>query len=1323
MNAIRQQLRPKHQVLVLKCYPRHMKNNVEVKPNSSELSYLLYYASTRRSKLQKVGDFLDKRVASDVWKGRIGYVGILRLIETLLLTTASNVQVALQILKALIEKCPRDLPLFASAALKIFRTILKSLDVTMIEETLPTWAAFCAHQDPAVLAADQDFLRQYEEIVAMYASFASKDTPVTHKSAKSVPIRIRFRKAGLGAIKAIAESESITTETARQLALIIPPVLENIYSDKGEYLRLLEYREEEKLEFEKEIAIRRRQSTSTVRTADANGNADPVAASGSTEAADRLAEQETGVIALQALKPMFSGVPRSSLRLATAEVLQFIGKRIKPHEHFPYGTMLQMHAGSWPSTLFAMVCGWAPVQDRYVILVTAVEELVKGPLEEDDLDQQYVLATLVSWLLCSDINFIGLSIMDVLVGLLQHVLALLHRSAYRSASPQLEKVPSSRQEAEITDVTNGSTNGNTLSDASTMTANEEVLLEALQKCIGCLAVHVYYTDQVSDMITAILYRLKPATQPTAALSSASTVENVNTGTDGAGSSSSLAEKPSADGHFSFGIARVAALKSIKEILIWANSPRPDGSSNSSSRTAIRTDKWEGTSWMLRDHNWRVRLAYADMLLTWTSFELKKMDQRAPEPIQKTTSKTDKKTTVSKEAALARRAVSNASQRDKSPKRAKTAFLQLLHLAVYDNSLQYGTSDADILLLHLLITNFAARLGVNSIQYGLPMVFRLQDDLAEVENSIVKVNLGSLVHGYLWALGVFFHFDAAATGRDIILEINRRQRNGLWLPELAVPALPLDEIERKFKQQEANRQSPENTDPVELKRFEHRSVLIDKISQGYSVTVASPPASPPTSPQRKFSSPILEQHTQMIAGRMIQHDLPGYMRENMMVDWSREAVIAATGKHDGSRSGSLSGSPTATGSSGRHLTVNAAAAAGAPNGDLPSPRRSHQGQHLHHTHSPFRGSRPNTALHQPHALRDALAHTAGGSRSRGGSQAGTPLSATSSVRSSVRVEDLKRVLSGAPVPLQTALSGIQLNSTGLLDQEIDSGSDSMVSYEGSELSYAPVDAAAGSSKYAPTSYVHHAKPSQSMSPTNKGPTSESLGQTEKIPPRTPVDEDAAADKDAGSEGSMTPRPPTATTTLAPKPSLAHRSSISEEPEMEEIPPVPPLPASLRGSEGLRASYATHTSNPSSTDTSFKSPPTSPPPRSPSSGSNNTASRAAIPAIKDATAPAAFKQASNKRHSQHSGTKRHASTPSSVRSVSVGPGKARTPSVRSASTNVRDSLVRSISSRDIDSPQLRGTPWTVAELLDSIDTDGFGAPPGSKIGVAGSLKPPY
>lgn len=74
MNAIQERCRPKHQVLVLRCYPRTTKGAVDVKPNSSELSYLLFYATSRRSKIQKIGAFLEKKTASDVWRMRIGYV-------------------------------------------------------------------------------------------------------------------------------------------------------------------------------------------------------------------------------------------------------------------------------------------------------------------------------------------------------------------------------------------------------------------------------------------------------------------------------------------------------------------------------------------------------------------------------------------------------------------------------------------------------------------------------------------------------------------------------------------------------------------------------------------------------------------------------------------------------------------------------------------------------------------------------------------------------------------------------------------------------------------------------------------------------------------------------------------------------------------------------------------------------------------------------------------------------------------------------------------------------------------------------------------------
>ena len=72
MHTIKQKCRPKHQVLVLKCYPRTTKGAVDVKPNSSELSYLLFYATSRKTKIGKVGQFLEKKTASDIWHQRIG---------------------------------------------------------------------------------------------------------------------------------------------------------------------------------------------------------------------------------------------------------------------------------------------------------------------------------------------------------------------------------------------------------------------------------------------------------------------------------------------------------------------------------------------------------------------------------------------------------------------------------------------------------------------------------------------------------------------------------------------------------------------------------------------------------------------------------------------------------------------------------------------------------------------------------------------------------------------------------------------------------------------------------------------------------------------------------------------------------------------------------------------------------------------------------------------------------------------------------------------------------------------------------------------------
>ena len=1080
MNAARQACRPKHQVLVLKCYPKFQKNNADVKANSSELSYLLYYASTRRSKLQKVGDFLDKRATKEVGKNSTG-----------------SVQVTLQIVRALIEKCPRDLPLYAGAVLHILHTILTSNDVTMVEESVPTFESLCAHQEPAALAADQHYIKRYEEIVQLYAQFAAKDTVKTGKTPTSWPVAIRYRKAGLQALKAVAASESLGSETGRQLGAIIPVILLNMHSESGDYLGRLEARESVKDEHEKELALRRRQSVSTARTEEEDGG-DAIAASGTTEDADKLAEEEVGVLALQALRNIFQGGNRGLLRFATTAVLDFVAKHIKtPPSSANNGS------SSWATTLMAAVSVWAPVQDRYAILVGAVEALVRSPIVEDDLERQLVLATVIDHLLASSINFIGLSVMDVLVGLISHTLLLLQLGGPGShILPHHQQTTSVFSEKNSKDQTPSSNLAGVVMEVVKKPSDARMqLLETVQKCMADLATHVYYTDQVSDMVEAILSRLKPS-RLSSVSSTADAIQNPEGAIDAVADSISMQEKTYVDRFFSFETARITALESVKAIINTANAKRSTGSSATVSRSKVGVSVWEGTQWLLRDPSGQVRKAYVDALITWLDSEKKKQDLKIVDSYRRKEKDNDK-------GALARRAVSNASQRDRAPKRSKDTFLSLLHLAIYENALYYVDSEADYLLLHLLLTTLLNRLGVNAARTGLPMIMRLQEDIATMEEPGAKVRLGSLVHGYLWALSMAFDFEVSSVGRALHNEITRRNNKGLWVKSIRVPPMPIDLIETPHP---VAVNLPRDVVQTEaLKPFDNCEALVEKISDGYSTSLYSPPSSPPGSPGRSMSIsssiPKIHQPAYQSTKHNAAPQLPYKVRDDLLADWTRDVCLAANTKD--SSSASLTGSKSGTQytvQKNNYLGVNI------PNGNLdsgsnspvPSPRRSH--------------SRPPSAAYGLVGGLSSPNH----SRSPGG----TPAS-SSSFRSTVRVDDLKRALStsggGAPRTSYSHRAPSHRHRQTSDSHRDSSASDSLVSVHSlSSASFMTADRAVN-------------------------PRASQLSALDS--PTTPA-------------ASLTPRPQTATSVNMYTPPSSTHDRTSAHVNDASVPPVPPIPANLR-----------------------------------------------------------------------------------------------------------------------------------------------------------------
>jgi hypothetical protein len=886
MDSVRQKLRPKHQLLVLKCYPRLPRNSTaDVNPNGSELSYLLYYASTRRSKLQKVGTFLEKKTEKDVSKAQ-----------------SARVFVTLQILTALLEnKVVGSANGFSLIAPYVLRTISALLhdtnDISLIEASLHTWEVFCKHQDPATLAADHEYQELYEQVVRQWSDFAYKSS--TKKIGKStttvtVPEAVRLREAGLGAVRAVLVSDALSSEIGRQLSRTVPAVLSNLRGENALYLAHLQAISQRNEEEEKEKALQRRQSLHTVRTdaGTASFDSDARAAEGTVQDADKLAEEGVAVMALDCLKFMFETDDRAQVRSTTNEVLKYLVRY--QLENRPETSISQQAPPvhdwtSWAVKLFEIITACTAVQDRYILLVTAAETLTHLPLKDSGLAQHLLLTHLIDDILRSDLNLIGLSVMDVLLGLVQHILRVLQLSG-----------PPRTARTSISGISSNDDHKDQQSPTAVPSAPRVELLTRLKNCIADLATHVYYTDQIGDMVSAILLRLKPKTSPTAEQSPAATAaaieEPLSAVSQSATNISSTARDRShsqSGGFFTFDTARQVALELARDVMIVANSSRTRASGGVvESRNLVPLSTWEGTQWLLRDPSTSVRRAYIDALCTWLTLETRKVDARIQEPqeLKKRAKSADPNGT------LARRALSNASNRQNKSKRVRNTFLQLLNLAVYEHALQYAaSSEVDILLLHLLNLTLLETLGINAVQSSLPMMFALQEEIPKVESPIAKIRLGSLVHGYLWHLCEEFDTAADVVSKEVYSEVSRRKQHGLWMLAITVPAAALERIPAHADSSSSVPQlSPDSIAHEDLKAMDHRDALVARIADAYNSNHGSGPSnSPPTSPGRSISVPAIDRSTSYLSTKTAtKSELPEKAKDAMLAIWTKDACLTA-----------------------------------------------------------------------------------------------------------------------------------------------------------------------------------------------------------------------------------------------------------------------------------------------------------------------------------------------------------------------------------------------------------------------------------------------
>ena len=1033
------------------------------------------------------------------------------------------------------EKSPRDLPLYAQSVLQVLITVLRSKDLTMVEESIPTFETFCAHHDIAALASDQEHNRQYEELVRTYAGFASSAPPVQIKGPIAVPVAIRWRSVGLQAIKSIASSEALSSDGGRRMNLIMPAILNNLYSANGGRLRTLQQRARTSETTDIDQAVRRRMSIATVRTFEEQ-DIHPITLSATADDADKLAEEEVGLLALQSLRQIFVVNNRAQIRLATTCFLSFVVTKTSWQSPDLGLSSRSSGTGGWSTTLIEMIARWTPVQDRFVILVTTMETLVRSPVTEQNLEQQLVLATLVSWLLSSTVNMIGLSVMDVLLGLIQHILLLLQLGGkgsnvlphhqqidgldlFQDAKEAIDE-PSSTESIEKT----------ALPIAFAPSVMRQELLFRLQKCIGDLATHIYYSDQISDMIEAIFLRLKPS--PMSGINTAAAaIEHPAAAAEAISRSVNLQEDPKTDGFFSFDTARVTALKAIKDILTIANVRGSAPGATAIVRNKVSVLVWEGTQWLLRDLDRGVRRAYVDALLTWLKLEMSPNDLRVMEDRRKLL-RSSARNEGGAHPDLRRGAISSVSQRDKAPKPPKSTFLPLLHLAIYDNAIESPESESEISLLHLVLTSLVEKLGVNAVKSGLPMIVRLQEDINNddiIATPLAKVNVGGLVHGYFWALSEKFDFDTSRIGYEIHSEISRRKRKGLWVDKIRLPPIPLDQIRTSGSTPITEKQPLPVFERESLKPFDARQAMVELIDAAYATSMAEPPPSAPSSPGRVASIPTITTRTASQTTPP-DHRLPSEIKQAMLSDWSKEACIASVEK-ESAKTTSVNGSRSGTTPSNARafLAVNG-------NGNGNSRTQSPQGGHHRHHHE--HGSRPPSAAY---GLVGGLGDLQ--RLRRTSAQDGSPTRiSTSSQTSTVRVDELKRVLAGGRLPRNGSPLRLRPRSVTSSPSPSPSGSSTgSNSVASGDLSGSDnVSDTHVTENIASTDFASH---TQAQTQTQMKPESREAQAQTTAPETLPLSAlDEATVNAAALSGQL-------------------QFQLPNQKDIDDVPPVPPLPTSL------------------------------------------------------------------------------------------------------------------------------------------------------------------
>lgn len=371
-------LRSKHQKLILQCYPPG--KGADKNPNPLELSYLLYYASTRRVKLEKVIEFLKHKTKADVRGRKLG-----------------NLLVTLSIVLLLIDKCFENLNAFAPQVCEILLSVLTLKELPLSKAAAATYGVFCSRLDTGLFAGDKAFVALFSHVTLLLLELAEHQLAL--QSTDSREWKLVSLRTCRHVFSCVHYNSQLSSRFIPECVAILSPAVRKVFT-----LERLQARLKASLNVEQTNGTRPLVKVPTARSVSLVNHR-----TRDSFDEDSVSDLDLAEEALVALKALFH--TSISLQISAAT------KLVVEHE---FTRQQSTSLGPMWGPIFLQVCAlFIPVQLRFETLLTLLDTLSQIASRATSAATNFLhmrhYASYIRSLVALGFNMIGLSISDILV--------------------------------------------------------------------------------------------------------------------------------------------------------------------------------------------------------------------------------------------------------------------------------------------------------------------------------------------------------------------------------------------------------------------------------------------------------------------------------------------------------------------------------------------------------------------------------------------------------------------------------------------------------------------------------------------------------------------------------------------------------------------------------------------------------------------------------------------------------------------------------------------------------------------------------------------